>query len=98
MVYVESTTYELSLVCKSLGSHRRTPFSDKLLAGQQPPDKHYLARLYLRVSEKARALEWLEKSFAELGEGPLRMKEPEFDALRDEPKYQKLRRRAGHLP
>ncbi|MFN8001908.1 MAG: tetratricopeptide repeat protein [Acidobacteriota bacterium] len=67
-----------------------------LLATSPPPDGHQISKLYLRTGDRAQALVWLEKSFTELGEGPLRIKDPEYDSLRDNPKYQELLRRAGH--
>lgn len=66
------------------------------LATSPPPDGHQISKLYLRTGDRAQALVWLEKSFTELGEGPLRIKDPEYDSLRDNPKYQELLRRAGH--
>lgn len=58
-----------------------------------------LARLYVRVGEPEPALAQLEASFAARDEGPLRIKtEPEFDPLRQHPRFQALLARAGHTP
>lgn len=96
------TPFEIAPLQQAFQSGGWLAFSRKqiglALAGSQPPDGHYMSKLYLRVHEKALALACLERSFADLGEGPLRIKDPEFDPLRDEPKYQELLRRAGHTP
>ena len=60
-------------------------------------DPHHRARLAARAGDPEQTLIWLEKSFAELGEGPLRINEPEFDLLRHDPRFHALLQRAGHL-
>jgi hypothetical protein len=40
--------------------------------------------------------QWLEKSFDELGEALLRLKEPEFAAIRLVAQFKVLLQRAGH--
>jgi hypothetical protein len=51
----------------------------------------------VKSMQPTQALQWLARSFDELGEAPLRINEPEFDALRQAPQYQQLMQRAGHL-
>ncbi len=68
-----------------------------IASGKLNDDAHRLARLSLRAGEPEQALQWLAQSFDELGEAPLRLNEPEFDALRETAQYQQLLHRAGHL-
>jgi DNA-binding winged helix-turn-helix (wHTH) protein/TolB-like protein len=64
--------------------------------GKLSDDAHRRARLSLRAGDRERALQWLTQSFDELGEAPLRIKEPEFDPLLNEPRFKALLQRAGH--
>lgn len=69
------------------------------VAGKQRNGEDYLAKLYMRIGDTDQALKWLEKSFESRGEGPIRMKtDPEFDALRGDPRFIALLHRAGHTP
>lgn len=67
-----------------------------IATGKLKDDAHRRARLSLRAGDRGQALQWLEQSFDELGEAPLRIKEPEFDPLVNEPRFQALLQRAGH--
>lgn len=69
------------------------------LAGKLTLSAHRLALVSMRAGDPEAALKWLEKSFEERGEGPLRLKtDPEFDPLRNDPRFQALMLRAGHTP
>ena len=69
------------------------------LAGKMPQSGHRLALVYMRAGNPEQALKWLEKSFEEHGEGPLRLKtDPEFEPVRQDPRFQALLQRAGHTP
>ncbi len=67
-----------------------------IATGKLNDDAHRRARLSLRAGDREQALQWLEQSFDELGEAPLRIKEPEFDALLNEPRFKALLQRTGH--
>ncbi len=58
-----------------------------------------IARLYVSAGEKDRALEWLEKAYQER-EGHLVYinVEPDWDLLRDDPRFQDLLRRMNFPP
>jgi len=62
--------------------------------GHHPEDEG-LAILYTRLGEKEKALENLEESFAEARSMVEVGVEPAFDALRSEPRFQELLRKAG---
>lgn len=69
------------------------------LAGKLALSAHRLALVSMRAGDAEAALKWLEKSFEERGEGPLRLKtDPEFAPLRQDPRFQALLQRAGHTP
>jgi DNA-binding winged helix-turn-helix (wHTH) protein/TolB-like protein len=69
------------------------------LTGQLALSAHRLALVSMRAGDAEAALKWLEKSFEERGEGPLRLKtDPEFGPLRQDPRFQALLQRAGHTP
>ncbi|MBL8207455.1 MAG: winged helix-turn-helix domain-containing protein [Blastocatellia bacterium] len=67
-----------------------------IATGKLADDAHRRARLSLRAGDREQALQWLMQSFDELGEAPLRIKEPEFDPLLNEPRFKALLQRAGH--
>lgn len=67
-----------------------------IAAGKLTDDAHRRARLSLRAGDREQALGWLAQSFDELGEAPLRINEPEFDALLNEPRFKAMLQRAGH--
>ena len=54
------------------------------------------AAIYAALGEKEQALEWLEKSVAERSIFVTRInRDPKFDSLRAEPRFQDLIRRVG---
>ena len=58
-----------------------------------------IAELYAGLGDKARALEWLEKAYEERSKTVSLLKvRPEWDSLREEPKFQDLVRRIGLNP
>ena len=57
------------------------------------------ARIYTSLDEKDQALEWLEKAFAERETGLTRLKtSPEWDPLRDDPRFSDLLLRMNLMP
>ncbi len=67
-----------------------------IAAGKLSDDAHRRARLSLRAGDREQALQLLMQSFDELGEAPLRINEPEFDPLRNDPRFHALLQRARH--
>ena len=58
-----------------------------------------VAQVYVGLGDKARALEWLEKAYEERSRTFSFLKvRPEWDSLREEPKFQELVRRMGLNP
>jgi hypothetical protein len=56
----------------------------------------YIARLYADVGDKERALEWLEKAFAERDSDLLLLHtDRSWDRLRDDPRFVALAHRVG---
>ncbi len=53
----------------------------------------YVAQLYARAGEKERALEWLERAFANRDPNMPYLLLPRYDSLRDDPRFQDLLRR-----
>ena len=54
----------------------------------------YLARIYIGLGDKDRAIEWLEKAYEERSTDLVWLRvEPGFDALRSDPRFQDLLRR-----
>lgn len=54
----------------------------------------HIARLYAYAGEKDRALEWLEKSYQDRDSGLVHLQiDPDWDGLREEPRFQDLLRR-----
>ncbi|MBS1787540.1 MAG: protein kinase [Acidobacteria bacterium] len=59
----------------------------------------YLARIYLGLGDKKRALDWLQKSYDEHSDHVLNLgHDPVYDPLRDEPRFQALLRGIGLAP
>ena len=58
-----------------------------------------LARIYARLGDETRALEWLEKAYRErdIFLGNLKVN-PDYDSLRSDPRFQDLQRRVGLSP
>ena len=55
-----------------------------------------VAGVYMRLADKARALQWLEKGYQERDDLMIDLNvDPVFDALRSEPRFQDLVRRVG---
>ena len=55
-----------------------------------------VAGVYMRLGDKARALQWLEKGYQERDDLMIDLNvDPVFDAIRSEPRFQDLVRRAG---
>jgi TolB-like protein/Flp pilus assembly protein TadD len=70
-----------------------------MLASKLPFGEDYMAKRYMILGDTEQALNWLEKSFAARGEGPIRLKtDPECDVLRTHPRFLALLQRAGHTP
>jgi TolB-like protein/DNA-binding winged helix-turn-helix (wHTH) protein/Tfp pilus assembly protein PilF len=65
-------------------------------APRRPTMYYVTARMYARLGEHDRAMEWLEKAYAERADHLVMLKvDPIFDRLRDDPRYQDLMRRVG---
>jgi serine/threonine protein kinase/Tfp pilus assembly protein PilF len=59
----------------------------------------FLADDYVRLGDKDRAMEWLEKGYLERASGiPYLKVEPLYDPLRSDPRFQDLLRRVGFPP
>ena len=57
------------------------------------------SRLYARLGDRDAAFKWLEKDFAERGEGLVHLREEiTFDNLRSDPRFADLLRRIGLPP
>jgi len=52
-----------------------------------------VAGFYSLAGDKERALEWLERAFANRDPGMLYLRLPEFDSVREDPRFQDLMRR-----
>lgn len=58
-----------------------------------------IAEVYAGLGDKARALEWLEKAYEERSRKFSHLKvDPQWDSLREEPRFQDLVRRIGLNP
>ena len=71
---------------------------DELTArvGQRGISPYFIAIIYLGLGEKNRALEWLEKAYADRSGSLLQLKvDPIFDSLRAEPRFDELVRKVG---
>jgi TolB-like protein len=86
--------------CKNSGSQGAWQkelelISEDVRKGEQV-SAEYMARLYARVGDRDKAFEWLEKVFDEGEAGGINLKvAPEWDNLRDDPRFGVLLRRAG---
>ena len=59
----------------------------------------YISMVYMGLGDKSRALDFLDKAFADRSDWIMQLKaDPEFDSLRNEPRFQDLLRRAVPLP
>jgi hypothetical protein len=72
-------------------------------AGTRYVSPIYSALVYIGLGDKTRAFALLDKAFDERSEWMMELKaEPEFDPLRDDPRFQELIARvgqaAGHAP
>ena len=54
---------------------------------------YIVAGFYARAGDKKRALEWLERAFANRDPGMPYLRMPEFDSVREDPRFQDLLRR-----
>lgn len=57
---------------------------------------YYIAGIYTALANREKALHWLEKGYAESGEGLAMLKvDPLLDPLRDDPRFVSLLERLG---
>lgn len=69
---------------------------DWVRQNQSYVNPYYRARIYQRLGEKERALEWLEKAYGERSDHLVLLKvDPIFDELRTDPRFADLLRRIG---
>ena len=68
----------------------------KELSEREYVSSYFLALIYTGLGEKDQALEWLEKAYQERAIYLIYVgKQPQFDALRSDPRFTDLLRRVG---
>ncbi|MFB3141183.1 MAG: hypothetical protein ACE1Z2_00085, partial [Acidobacteriota bacterium] len=73
-------------------------FTERVKRGESVSPTRF-ARIYVQLGEKDQALEWLEKAFAERETGLTFLKtDPDWDPLRDDPRFSDLLRRMNPEP
>jgi tetratricopeptide (TPR) repeat protein len=66
---------------------------------QRYVNPYLLAVIYLGLGDKDQAFVWLDKAFQDRSSFLIWLKvEPQFDSLRDDPRFQDLLRRVGLMP
>jgi len=71
----------------------------KAVAARKYVEPYGFATIYARLGEKEQAMQWLEKAYSERSMFMTRLaRDPGFDSLRAEPRFQDLLRRLDPLP
>lgn len=96
------TPLMLSALANAYGRSGERTKAEKLLSDlilqskTQYVSPYYFAVVYVGLGENERALDWLEKAFADKSNGLVFMKvEPAMDALRSKPRFVALQQRLG---